>query len=347
LQCVALLYFTALYRLEASDTKKGSLNTTKSHPSCLNSAGDPVDWFVALKKPNGAVTVESFGGVLSESASGMDGTSGNLVVNTVKQIYSLKAGSAVGVAVYNDDTDDGSQNSGKAHSKGVIGFDTTQGFWLIHSLPRYPNRRSTGYGPLPTITFGQSFLCITLTTASFEDVGAQLQIIGPQFYDSTLSPTLTTKLPSFAAALAGTAASASTGSISFHSLGGLVFHHLAKSKNWGMELYENLVAPEYGDLIVETWMNGDDDNKIPSSCKGKDGNKYEVLDVTNMTIDDVTWTETQDHSKWAIGQTSKSFCVGDINRQKSQASRGGGTMCHADVQVWQSFRDAATGLQEC
>ena len=195
-----------------------------------------MDWFVALKKPNGAVTMESFGGVLTESASGMDGTSGNLIVNTVKQIYGMKAGSAVGVAVYNDDTDAGVQNSGKAHSKGVIGFDTTQGFWLVHSLPRYPNTRKSGYGPLPTVTYGQSFLCITLPTSAFEDIGKQLQVTGPQFYDTELSATLTTKLPSFAAALAGTTSSVPTSALTMHTLGGAVFYHLAKSKSWGKDL---------------------------------------------------------------------------------------------------------------
>ena len=217
----------------------GASNSTArktKHPSCLNSAGEAVDWFVALKKPNGAVTMESFGGVLTESTSGMDGTSGNLVVNTVKQIYGMKAGSAVGVAVYNDDTDAGAQNSGKAHSKGVIGFDTTQGFWLVHSLPRYPNTRKSGYGPLPTVTYGQSFLCITLPTSAFEDVGKQLQVTGPQFYDTELSATLTTKLPSFAAALAGTTSGVATNTLTMHTLGGAVFYHLAKSKSWGKEL---------------------------------------------------------------------------------------------------------------
>ena len=218
----------------------GASNSTArktKHPSCLNSAGEAVDWFVALKKPNGAVTMESFGGVLTESASGMDGTSGNLIVNTVKQIYGMKAGSAVGVAVYNDDTDAGAQNSGKAHSKGVIGFDTTQGFWLVHSLPRYPNTRKSGYGPLPTVTYGQSFLCITLPTSAFEDIGKQLQVTGPQFYDTELSATLTTKLPSFAAALAGTTSkSVPTSALTMHTLGGAVFYHLAKSKSWGKDL---------------------------------------------------------------------------------------------------------------
>ena len=74
---------------------------------------------------------------------------------------------------------------------------------------------------------------------------------------------------------------------------------------------------------------------------------HQVLDVTNLTFGGTTWLETQDHAKWAIGETSKTVCIGDINRQKSQASRGGGTVCRADAQLWQSFRSGVTGVQAC
>lgn len=327
-------------------TSGGNSTSGTTHPSCLNSAGEAVDYWVALKLPNGAITYESYGGALKKSASGMDGTSGNLIVNTVQQIYKMKDSSAVGVALYNDETDAGVESASHAHSKGVVAFDTTQGFWLVHSLPRYPNHRSKGYGPLPTVTYGQSWLCMTLKTATFEDVGTQLQVTGPLFYDTHLSSTLTTKLPAFAAAIAGTTSGVATSTKTIHTKGGAVFYHLAKSKAWGKELYDDLVAPKYGDLFVETWMNGVDSNKIPSSCTQK-GFKNEVLDVTNYTLDDTVWTETQDHSKWAIAQKSKTVCIGDINRQKSQSLRGGGTVCHSSSSIWSSFRAAITGVQAC
>ena len=225
-------------------TSGGNSTSGTTHPSCLNSAGEAVDYWVALKLPNGAITYESYGGALKKSASGMDGTSGNLIVNTVQQIYKMKDSSAVGVALYNDETDAGVESASHAHSKGVVAFDTTQGFWLVHSLPRYPNHRSKGYGPLPTVTYGQSWLCMTLKTATFEDVGTQLQVTGPLFYDTHLSSTLTTKLPAFAAAIAGTTSGVATSTKTIHTKGGAVFYHLAKSKAWGKELYDDLVAPK-------------------------------------------------------------------------------------------------------
>jgi hypothetical protein len=39
--------------------------------------------------------------------------------------------------------------------------------------------------------------------------------------------------------------------------------------------------------------------------------------------DGKTWTTADDHSKWCIGQSTQWVCVGDINRQHGQFSRGG------------------------
>ena len=84
-------------------------------------------------------------------------------------------------------------------------------------------------------------------------------------------------------------------------------------------------------------MNGELKNKIPSSCKSA-GFDEDVEDVLNVTCAGASWLETQDHSKWAVSAASAgAACVGDINRQYSQAGRGGGTMCHANADTWAAF----------
>ena len=52
------------------------------------------------------------------------------------------------------------------------------------------------------------------------------------------------------------------------------------------------------------------------------------------------WPYTQDHAKWASSTDKKKpwVCVGDINRDKSQAlARGGGTIAFQHLPLWNSL----------
>jgi len=79
-----------------------------------------------------------------------------------------------------------------AHSKGTLALDKDSGFWLIHSLPRFPAPASLGasyrfQGCLGT--YGQTYMCSSLDSESFDNVGVQLRHVGPLLYDtSSTSP---------------------------------------------------------------------------------------------------------------------------------------------------------------
>jgi deoxyribonuclease II len=63
------------------------------------------------------------------------------------------------------------------HTKGVVVFDKADGFWLVHSVPKFPPHPATdpfGY-PSTGEKFGQSFLCISVSTPQTAD------LIGLQF----------------------------------------------------------------------------------------------------------------------------------------------------------------------
>merc|ERR1712137_1466399 len=107
---------------------------------------------------------------------------------------------------------------------------------------------------------------------------------------------------------------------SIKSSGGQEFTIFAKSSDWNDELYENLVAKTLRNaLYAETWQNGA--GKIPSWCSGS---KYEytVKNLATVQFPGLSWTESQDHSKWAVSMRGDNFCVGDINRQTGQYNRG-------------------------
>jgi hypothetical protein len=50
--------------------------------------------------------------------------------STVAQIYS--AGSRTAYALYNDQDDNGKENTRVAHSKGFMAFEASQGFYMVH-----------------------------------------------------------------------------------------------------------------------------------------------------------------------------------------------------------------------
>ena len=122
-----------------------------------------------------------------------------------------------------------------------------------------------------------------------------------------------------------------------HSKEGNTFTTFYKSPKWGKFLYEDLVEPYFHSSFAwETWMNGI--NPLPSYCAPD--YTYNVVNVRTLAIGGASWKETQDHSKWAVSQDGSTpiVCIGDINRQKSQAGRAGG--------VQRAARDARRALSE-
>ena len=69
--------------------------------------------------------------------------------------------------MYNDEHPEGNTSFTMGHTKGVIAYADKTGFWLVHSVPKYPPYPETGqYGyPSTGEKFGQSFLCISIDTS--------------------------------------------------------------------------------------------------------------------------------------------------------------------------------------
>jgi deoxyribonuclease-2 len=51
-----------------------------------------------------------------------------------------------------------------------MAFDANGGFWLVHSVPRFPANTGSGVSyegyPAYAATYGQSFLCMSMSTFS-------------------------------------------------------------------------------------------------------------------------------------------------------------------------------------
>ncbi|XP_056300198.1 deoxyribonuclease-2-alpha [Pseudoliparis swirei] len=341
--------------------------------SCYNDQGDAVDWYYMYKLPKGHGGKSPHRGelylLMEEGSEGW--TNGTGTVNdttaalgrTVGQLYSQGRNSEVGYILYNDQRPTGGVGDpgGRGgHTKGVVLLDKKQGFWLIHSTPHFPPARRAGryYYPDSGVTNGQNFLCVTFPLDRFQTIGEQLQINQPNVYDCGVPAALAAAAPALAAVCeirhpppARTAASAkpaSNRSVTLTSQGGAEFISFAKGASFNNDLYHSWVAPSLGsDLLVQFWIRSS--GIRPSDCSLG----WKVLDIEVLNPGQTgPFKTSQDHSKWAVspeGAVSGGgwVCVGDINRNKAEERRGGGTLCRRDPAVWKAYRAAALQCQAC
>ena len=126
---------------------------------CRNHLNEPVDWFILYKLPHLSHSVDPFvangtGYIYLDASSSLDkwhfssqsiASPLSLTGLTLAPIYSLKDFSYV---FYNDQPPNIPISLVYGHSKGVLAFEdqTQTGFWLIHSVPRFPPVIEQGYG---------------------------------------------------------------------------------------------------------------------------------------------------------------------------------------------------------
>jgi len=321
---------------------------------CKDESGNNVAWWAALKANSGTsyVYADVNSPTFKKSAYTMaDGTKGALS-NTLNQIYVANKTQPYGYSafvMYNDETPDGKSSSSRGHTKGVVGSTQDGAFWLVHSVPSFPNFVAQGYtGYNAATTYAQSFLCISMPVSDLSYVGTQYYYNFPQYYDFVLPSWVPASMVSSVASSSHTTAAVSN-ILKIGASLGTTFTSFAKTSNWNNYLYENLVAPYWNsDLYCETWMNGA--NPDPTFCKGNGTYKYDVMNVRSLTVGGFSWLETQDHSKWAVTNKPSGLtilCIGDINRQQSQNTRAGGTVCFSHSQMWSSLYGTITTADTC
>eukprot|EP01098_Paradermamoeba_levis_P006502 TRINITY_DN2695_c0_g1_i1.p1 TRINITY_DN2695_c0_g1~~TRINITY_DN2695_c0_g1_i1.p1 ORF type:complete len:401 (-),score=83.43 TRINITY_DN2695_c0_g1_i1:272-1441(-) len=321
---------------------------------CIGDDGNPVDWWIALKSPKRRSVKDP------NVASGlgyayMDNTnikknftlnkkalddSKSCLARTLSVLYSGSKG--VGYGMYNDNAPGKNASSYWAHAKGVFGFDKAGGFWLIHSLPDFPGKPSEEKRfsiPESQLTYGQSLFCISLSPALMNKVGNNVNTYNAQFYEYVVPASLANQYTELAQTMNKTwKVEDQQTVINFTLPSGFTLTHFAKNAKWGEDLYADWVSPYFKTgLLVETWMRPVEPSTYPPDAK------YEIVNVNSVKFsgldDSFAWEETSDHSKWTISTLPSRglFCIGDINKQKSQRKRGGGTLCAVNCDVYQAF----------
>ncbi len=330
--------------------------------SCIGDSGQPVDWFIAYKLPKKIDNPVKDG----YGYAYMDATSNGFKVSkfsaadttssmgaTLQQVYTKAETSkdTMAYAFYNDANPDGKEFFTLAHSKGDIAFDHNGGFWLVHSVPKYPNYVSDGYGyPHSGTYYGQMFFCISFNASQFDAIALQLRYNGPHIQDSNMPESMKELYPNLFSLIQGDYISDPpfNHSQSFVSSGGKKLIHFAKTKDYGADLYYSFVAPVLTtNLLAETWQHGS--GKIGDSCDG-----YTVENIIKLSVKTPSaqfdFANYKDHSKFMVAKSSSELpfvCIGDINRMTTQYQRGGGTMCIQDEYIWKTFRNLVVQIIPC
>lgn len=159
------------------------------------------------------------------------------------------------------------------------------------------------------------------------------------------------------------------------SAGNKDFQTFAKSPQYELELYAQLVAPAlHTNLSVQSWRNGSG-GKLNSSCStqfdvfnvqllglgnssDKENDQLEINTKSNyrkrrrplkQSGGPIQWKSTEDHSKWASSDDEKKpfSCLSDINRMHSQLGRGGGAICVQDKAIWKTLNTSVKEVEPC
>ncbi|KAL7013354.1 hypothetical protein ACKWTF_015346 [Chironomus riparius] len=327
---------------------------------CKDEDGKLVDWYYLYKLPNKYsdtsksgleylyVTPSSLSSWthstrLINSTSSMPGQTLSLIYNKTQNFDYL-------VAMYNDEPTNARTDNVRGHTKGVVVANDISGFWMIHSVPKFPPAMDKGGYDYPHsgTNYGQSFLCISFTGDQMASVGKQLHFNEPRFYSSQVPDYLRRLYPNIVDALDMKKVSVAP----FYNLEplrsrfGTKFVSFAKSSSFKKELYEDLVAPHYnaGDFFVESWRHGP--GNIRSDCT-KPTKVYNIQDISIISSQKISFSTQHDHSKWMVSSDNNLLCVGDINRQQHQKVRGGGTVCIQSDSLAKLYSQTIADSESC
>jgi len=303
--------------------------------ACRDEHGDEIaSWFI-LKPPSSTQYLYyEQGQTLTVSPYSLNDTRVGAVSHTLQQLWN----SNISYVLFNDEpvvVADEAITFG--HTKGVWAWNENSAFLLTHSVPLFPTgpeRASTyaGFGSNARI-YAQTLACASLQTTELAALASAAMLNAPHIYERRISPDTPSTLKALANGTRSTEPSCKT--VEFRE-----FLYFAKSAQWNNELYSACLAPGLSTaLLAETWIRG--------SATGPACGEYGVLDVQALSFGNISYRESQDHSKWAVSVTGNAVCVADINRMTTQYKRGGGALCWNDTVLSAVLRSAVTQTDSC
>ncbi|XP_059610701.1 plancitoxin-1 [Phlebotomus argentipes] len=319
--------------------------------SCRNDQGEPIDWYNLYKLPKKISTGVHF---LALTENDNDWRLSEEPIDDPQSIPGRTLSQLTDqhlVLMYNDEPPEGATDGTRGHTKGVVATDGETGFWLIHSVPKFPSKLGLDYTfPKTGTIYGQSFLCVTFNSTEMDTIGLQLHMNEPHFYEINIPEALKGSFPNLVKA-------SDMKMVSdppywrleqIKSKEGNAFSSFAKSAKFKKELYMDWVAPVLGSsLVVESWLHGP--GRLETNCSIP----FPILNLRDVMVhvqkQRTNFRSLDDHSKWAVAlENNKDWiCVGDINRAEHQMVRGGGTLCRWDKKVATAYRSTILDVEPC
>ncbi|KAM4548828.1 deoxyribonuclease-2-alpha-like [Odontesthes bonariensis] len=320
---------------------------------CRNDKGEEVDWFILYKLPNVNEDGLSYF-YMDEGTNGwklskekINGKSGSMA-NTLKPLldfYDRKT-EGFGYLLYNDQPPNQKTVSASfGHSKGVVMLDKKTGVWLSHSTPKFPTYRSKDFWPNSGNANAQTFFCVTFAYDQFKDIGLQLKYIHAYSYDFHLPTTFHQELQCVAQRSCYPKSDPWFNVLNLTSTKNRIFLSFAKYTRFGDDLYSGLIASNMPqDLFAKSW--GKMREPLASNCSSSI--PHHVYNVKEVKLPgQKPFVTTMDHSKWCVTSGGDWTCIADMNRERSQMSRGGGAICIKDPIVAKTFRALISKYEVC
>ncbi|CAD8048526.1 unnamed protein product [Paramecium sonneborni] len=326
--------------------------------NCLNSYGQVVDYWLIFKLPKDSTN--QYTGMeyhycdsttqcveLKYQSDKLNDVTSPLQI-TMNQVH-FKDTTTMNV-IWNDQPFDKDYYPDMAHSKGVLSASLNgQGFIINHSTPKFPimdsNYDEIILGmPTNSFTYGQHFMCFSISTSEIERIAQQLIIAEVITVRANSPADFKTIYPNLYSLKDPTRHSTyNSGSLTSQTRQGLTLQVISTNQHNQVDFYAAIVAPRLKvGLVVETWGSG---GLQPADCTSA----FQTFSNLSRLQNGYKFSYTKDHSKFGISLSSNIpyVCMSDINRQTSQNKRGGTAICFIHSNLWSQINYSFIERQTC
>uniref|UniRef100_A0A5S6Q9M5 Deoxyribonuclease II n=1 Tax=Trichuris muris TaxID=70415 RepID=A0A5S6Q9M5_TRIMR len=228
--------------------------------------------------------------------------------------------------------------------RGVFGYNGNNGWWLSHSIDKWPDMQATEFAFPPARGAGL-IVCVTVPVSEMGRWGTALNYQNPMIYyfQSATAGNGTplknieelnelTEPPRFVF-------SPYVRKEEFQTPNGLKYSVLSMLPQARQDFYSSYMAIALRKKLIVYSKPAQYEPLMPSKCAAT----YTVENVKakNITVNGVPITRSYDSSRWAISKANNAnavFCISSNDRRRSVIHNGGGALCLHDQNVHQLFR---------